>query len=115
MWIFGERWDAPVCDDAERYPVVPTYAKCIDCDEQIQEGDQGFVQVLMLGSVDPDYLVGLGANGVNLIAIHRECQLLGILGHSVGVCSCTGWDTSRASAREALRRVQDIKQAGLRP
>jgi hypothetical protein len=38
------------------------------------------------------------------IQIHRECDLAGMVGHMVEVCSCTGYDTSRASARIAAER-----------
>jgi len=103
--IFGPLWDAPVCDDATVYPETPTNARCLRCREQFVEGDQGFVMPLM-GKVDPEFLVGVHGAG-SLIAEHRECNLSSIVGHSVGVCRCTGFDPyARETGREVLRRVQ---------
>jgi hypothetical protein len=105
--IFGEPWDAPFCDDAARMPNTPTHARCINCREQFAEGDQGVVMP-MAGATDfdPDYVVARPGTAL-LIGYHRECQLVGILGHIVGVCPCNGWDTStRAAGREALRRLK---------
>lgn len=104
MLIFGEPWGAPLCDDAERFPEVPTWADCLRCKEAFVEGDAG---VLMphVGSVDARHVVG-GSRDAWLVGEHRECFIAGTLGHLVGVCSCTGWDsTSRAVAREVQRRV----------
>lgn len=104
--IFGEPWGAPVCSGATRLPEVPTYAVCLRCEEQLAEGDQGFLRPT-LGGVDAKFIVG-GGNGFMLTAIHRECDLVDVLGHLVGVCGCTGWDTqARATGREVLRRLTD--------
>jgi hypothetical protein len=100
--VFGALWDAPICDDALLYPELPTHARCLRCHEQIAEGDQGFIRPY-IGELDPEYLV----DDDYLTAVHRECDLTGIVGHMVGVCSCTGWDTeARETGREVLRRVQ---------
>lgn len=104
MLIFGGRWDAPVADDAELFPETPTYAACLYCGEQFVDGDQGVIMPYGGGSVDPQFLVGVG-DGYALIGEHRECQLAQIVGHLVKVCSCTGWERSRATAREVDRRV----------
>lgn len=37
---------------------------------------------------------------------HRECLLLNTVGHTFGVCSCTGFGTDHAAAEELLRRVR---------
>ncbi|MGC2652293.1 MAG: hypothetical protein WA317_01535 [Mycobacterium sp.] len=85
MEFFGERWDAPVCDDA-RQVSTPVGEPCWRCEELIVEGDQGFVQPLVR-------VVG----DVVLVCIHRACMV-------AEVCGCTGFDRSHASALEAQRR-----------
>ena len=107
--IFGEPWDAPVCEGAAIFPEVPTYAACLLCGEHIKENDQGFIMPMALAAGgekrDAKYFVG-GGDDYALIAEHRECNLSQTVGHMVGVCSCTGWDTgSRDTGREVLRRV----------
>lgn len=42
---------------------------------------------------------------------HPECMLLNTVGHTFGVCSCTGYGTDHAAAEELLRRVR-IAQSG---
>lgn len=90
--IFGQRWDAPVADDA---PIVetPIGRPCLGCGEPIAEGDRGLMTVYVSESepsVEP---------------FHAECQMLGIIGHVFGVCGCTGHDHSRASAMVLLDAV----------
>ena len=120
MLIFGEPWDAPICDDATPYPEVPTYAACIYCGEQFEDGDRGVIMP-HLGAVDPRYLIGVagadrdpaaaahfavGTLTYSLVGEHRECLLSSTAGHVVGACSCTGWEThTRATALEVQRRV----------
>lgn len=104
MLIFGGRWDAPICDNADEFPETPTYASCVYCDQQFRDGDQGIIMP-MVGPCDPDQLIGVG-DGHVLVAQHRECQLAQVVGHVVGVCSCTGWQVgTRATAVEVARRV----------
>lgn len=103
--FFGEPWDAPIIEDATQLPEVPTYAACLRCDEMIGEHDQGFVRPHVGDLPDLRYLVGVGL-GYSLTAVHRECELASVVGHAVGVCSCTGYDESRESAREVWRRVR---------
>jgi hypothetical protein len=104
--FFGEPWDAPIVDDAVQLPEVPTYAACIQCDEQIVETDQGFIRPYVGNDVAARYLVGIGP-GHQLVAVHRECDLSSVLGHTVGVCLCTGYPHNRETAREVLRRVEE--------
>jgi hypothetical protein len=117
VMVFGEVWDARITEGAAVLPEVPTYARCLRCREYIAEGDSGFVRPHVGRSLDPDYLVGVGgpdaraanqqAAGFALTAIHRECDLIGVLGHVVKVCTCTGYDTtSREAALEAWRRFE---------
>lgn len=35
----------------------------------------------------------------NVTQVHAECDLGNVLGHIVGVCSCTGWPAGRDRAR----------------
>lgn len=37
---FGEKWDAPMTDDADPIP-TPTDESCVWCQHQFEEGDQG--------------------------------------------------------------------------
>lgn len=101
---FGEPWDAPVVDDATRYPEIPTYAKCIRCGEYFADGDQGLIMP-MIGGAATDLLIGIG-DGYALVGEHRECNMSAVVGHLVGVCSCTGYDIcARDTSREVMRRV----------
>lgn len=101
---FGQWWDVPALEHARQLPEVPTYAQCLRCHEYFAEGDQGLVIPYIGGKPDPDYIVGIGAY-TTFVAQHRECHLSEIVGHLVGVCSCTGHGTDRESAREVARRV----------
>lgn len=103
--FFGEPWDAPILEDATQLPEVPWYAACLRCDEMIGPDDQGFVRPYVGGDLDPRYLVGVGPS-YQLHAVHRECDLASVVGHAMGVCSCTGYGFDRESAREVLRRVE---------
>lgn len=96
MIIFGKLWDAPVCDDATQTD-TPVGTHCLRCDEPIVQGDQGFVWPMVVGEIE-DW---------TLTAMHRECFMSETCGHTVGVCTCTGWDShSRDAAKEVLRRVE---------
>jgi hypothetical protein len=103
--VFGGPWDAPVCDEA--IPVdTPCGVDCLRCGEMIAEDDQGFVRPCM-GEVEPRYVVEALPMGGALTVIHRECDLCAMVGHMVGVCTCTGYDsTSWEAAREVMRRVE---------
>lgn len=94
--FFGPRWDAPVVDHAEQIP-TPAGARCYDCRERVVEGDRGFLR--------PHFTVVDGEPVGVAMAVHAECDLSAVLGHMVGVCSCTGWEYGRARAREVWRRV----------
>lgn len=106
MNIFGERWDAPVCDDATEVD-TPAGVDCMRCGETIIDGDQGFVWPMVgVGEVEDRYIFRTGQWPFT-VAMHRECFMADTCGHLVGVCSCTGWAScSRAAAREVLRRVE---------
>lgn len=66
MEYFGEKWDAPVTDDADQID-APVGEKCMSCREPVAEGDQGL-----------RYPTGYVS--------HKECGLrsaLGGIGHHV--------------------------------
>lgn len=39
-------------------------------------------------------------------AVHIDCEMLGIIGHTWGVCGCHGFKHDRAAARELRRRIE---------
>jgi hypothetical protein len=92
--FFGERWDAPIVDEAVQVP-TPVGTECLGCGEPVVDGDRGFIRVVLLRS------------GSHTAPVHAECDMLGVMGHQYGVCSCTGFGTGRAAARELWRRVGD--------
>lgn len=77
---FGQPWDAPFIDDAEQIP-TPVGEPCLACEEPIAEGDQGVVMPYV-------YLGPDGKPATRSVAEHRECMLLGLLGHVAGTCFC---------------------------
>lgn len=95
--FFGPRWDAPIVDDAQPTP-TPVGKPCYHCGEPVQAGDRGFLRAVVrmdehgqpYGSTEPT---------------HAECDLRGTVGHQVGVCHCTGYDDSRATAKLVWQRV----------
>lgn len=92
--FFGDRWDAPIVDPPATQMATPVGEPCYSCQESIVPGDQGVART-MIGA---DAVASLGF-------IHRECDLLGAVGHMVGCCSCVSWSgTRRELARECERR-----------
>lgn len=91
---FGEAWDVPALDYATQAE-TPVGAACGCCSEAVAAGDVGWIRAAFDTATGPRPYV-----------LHAECELLGIVGHLFGVCSCTGFDTtSREAARELWRRV----------
>ena len=95
--FFGERWDAPVVDDAVPTP-TPVGQVCYDCCEPVVDGDRGFVRVVAR-------MVGGKLTGGSAEPVHAECDLRSVVGHDVGICPCTGYDRTRASAKLVWERV----------
>lgn len=77
---FGQPWGAPFLADAQRVP-VPVGRPCLICHEPIIDGDQGVVMPYLYQGED-------GAPAQRDAAEHRECMLLGVLGHVAGTCFC---------------------------
>jgi hypothetical protein len=94
--FFGERWDAPAVEDAVQVP-TPVGEVCQYCGEPIAAGDRGWVRAPQVWA-------------------HTECEMLGIVGHLYGVCSCSGFDESRAAALVLLGRINAARATqGMRP
>lgn len=60
MRYFGEKWDAPMTDDAVQVD-VPTDMTCMSCQERFQDGDQGLINL-------------------SGYAQHKECGLRSVMG-----------------------------------
>lgn len=106
--IFGEKWDAPVCDDA-REVSTPVGTPCQECREPIELGDRGLLEIVVR------------LEGTTVEPIHRECHLrsvLGSIGHLQGTCSCYGGDSEDPpgmSRRESALAVWDwVERNGVR-
>lgn len=96
---FGDRWDKPNDPTDDSPPPVqvatPAGEPCYNCKETIQHGDRGVMRAILFDIELP-----------TVAPIHIECEMIHIIGHDHGVCSCTGFDTStRAAALELLRRM----------
>lgn len=97
---FGANWGAPMLEGAVQDD-TPVGAPCHTCREPIQLGDRGIWQML----VTPHPLRALYR------PVHAECQLMEVLGHSFGVCDCTGRPKDRHSALTLWRRVHTWQAA----
>lgn len=97
MRIFGALWDAPVCEGETAEP-VPIGEPCMDCNEMIVEGDQGYIMACLRASGEVDWLPQ-----------HKECSLMSVIGHNFGYCSCT--DYQGMTERQAGLRVWELLQA----
>lgn len=98
--FFGAPWDAPTVDWAEQGP-TPVGQQCLHCGEDVIEGDRGWHTAAL--TIEEGVPVGRPA------VVHAECQLLGIVGHTVGVCGCTGYGHDRAAARECWARQTALR------
>lgn len=104
--LFGD-WTGSVrmLDPGVQFAPTPVGVPCLWCHEIVREGDTGeFMPTLLdhpeVASVRP---------------AHRECSMLGVIGHVYGICRCTDYagfgDDRRAAALELARRVD----AGIPP
>lgn len=66
---------------------------CLDCAQPFGEDDVVLEAMVLTGA------------GPVPGREHIECQALGIVGHSFGVCACHGFDRSRESALELWQRM----------
>lgn len=88
---------SPAAEDHAVQVAAPVGQACVFCEEDIVEGDRGFMRaVLLADGVEP-----------RVEPTHWECEALTIVGHEFGVCSCTGFASDRAAARELERRMAE--------
>ncbi len=93
--LFGDWGDCPRAQGA-RFMPTPIGEPCLVCRDLVARGD--------VGELVPD----VGEHTVTVRAVHRECLLLDVVGHTYGVCGCTnyaGQPTKRAAALELWLRV----------
>lgn len=99
MW-FGKSCGAPYESDTP-HAATPVGLTCGRCDEDIAEGDDGFVLPVFFGEEMDHH------------AYHYECHMRGIVGglnHLIGKCTCCGGDdppdppelTKREAAKAAV-------------
>lgn len=95
------------------WATTPVGRECYCCEEPIGKGDDGWIRPY--GENAPELPEGVKWT---MRPIHRECDLLGIVGHLVGVCLCTAEDdeynsmSTRDMARECLKRWNNYVLAG---
>lgn len=99
---FGKLWDSPRFDFPRSVTPVqrgtPVGEACTECREAIAAGDRGEWVPRFASLAEPPVFA----------PVHFECQMLGLIGHSFGVCGCTsyaGAETRRAAALVLLGRV----------
>lgn len=68
---------------------------CVTCEEVFGPGEKAVATIV----------IGAGGSG-RAAWLHVECQVLGIVGHEFGVCSCSGFDRSRAAALVLRDRIR---------
>jgi hypothetical protein len=111
---FGDNWGSPRLDGDAQHVDTPIGRPCLQCREPIEPGDQGFIQQIMrpdAAVTGPPVPTVMPSHTITEEAIHAECEALGIVGHQLGVCTCTGHDTtSRAAARKLWGRLTRIKR-----
>jgi hypothetical protein len=87
--LFGD-WSGIPRGEEARYVETPVGYLCIECGERIEAADAGEMQPF------------LKLDGVRWWAVHRECILLGIVGHQYGVCRCTDYAGAKTRHEAAL-------------
>lgn len=100
---FGEPWGIfALRPDGNAVRVAtPLDDACLTCKEAIAEGDRGFMRIVIRTA-------GI-LTAYEVAPIHAECDALGIVGHTFGVCSHTGYDTSsRSAARVLWQRLGEL-------
>lgn len=101
--LFGDWGRGPRASDPDvEYAPTPVGVPCFKCEEAIQPGDVG------------EFMPCHGVGVMEILPIHRECLMLGVIGHTFGVCGCTdyaGTETTREAALELARRVDSSTAA----
>ena len=95
MRIFGELWDAPVCDGKTAEP-APIGEKCLTCYEEIVEGDSGYIMACISTGQRMDWRPQ-----------HKECSLLTVIGHNYNLCRCSNYEgmTMKQAGKELYKRL----------
>lgn len=103
LLYFGERWDAPLLDEGARQVETPVGQPCLaECGDLIQEGDRGLIRAVMVKAETGGWVS-------EQRPVHAECDMLPIVGHMHGVCSCTGHSHDRAAAKLCWQRVGEAR------
>lgn len=97
--LFGDWGHGPrASDPGVVFLGTPVGVPCIRCKEPIRPGDTGeFMRC-----------IGTAEDGGNeVLPMHRECLLLGVVGHLYGFCTCNDFEglTERQAGIEVARRV----------
>lgn len=97
-FYFGERWDSPQFDEPGWVRVdTPIGKPCALCGEPIECGDRG----MFMGGV----AVLDGQPTAMVHGHHMECLMLTTIGHTYGVCGCSGFGMDGPSREELVRRL----------
>jgi hypothetical protein len=97
---FGPRWDMPMLDFGAIQVPTPLGEECYLCEDPIAAGDRGLLRGLVRQS------------GATIAPVHLECDMFHTIGHSIGVCHCTGWGYNEVMRKHILavfnqHRAQD--------
>lgn len=95
---FGPAWSPHLLTRSRRV-ATPLGEKCYLCDEPVVEDDRGLVKAVARMGQD-------GEPYGDIKPVHVECDMFLLIGHDVGVCPCTGYPSTRASALLAWQRAR---------
>lgn len=104
--FFGEPWPSGICDDGTRV-ATPIGVPCVECDEEVQDGDQG------------SWIWDMSEKGGELKPLHRECGLRQVLGsythltmgdHKIGECNDV--EVPWSKREDALKVWEWVKENG---
>jgi hypothetical protein len=104
MIIFGEPWDAPMCEDAATAP-TPTGEPCGWCRTTIQDGDRGVLIPCVLTE-----------GRAVVLPWHRECLMRStagspahLRGHCTTACRGDGREDDKAPATHEQMRAEALE------
>lgn len=115
--IFGDPWDAPICEQAPRAR-TPIGKLCLWCRMPIQEGDQGILMGYgralrslplmerLRWIVRHPVWTAKRRTVVTTAPEHRECLMRVTLGspdHLDGKCTCHGGEPAKAQTPQEMR------------
>lgn len=85
---------------------TPVGKRCLLCNEEIIKGDRG----QFMGSSEPDKDGRLRAV---VRPVHIECMMIDTIGHTYGVCSCTGYGRDANARRAIVKAINKARAARL--